>query len=122
MKDKSGRNKYPLLVSASIYPFFCLGSLQASDPSQIHLLTAVIALTLLVCWRQSLLWKSLQPYNLQTMSNGFLQFNSPLLLCVSTVPVLPRVRPVPPEGEVLDLSAAASLVPWRGTAGRGQSP
>lgn len=45
----------------------------------------------------------------------------PLLLCVSTVTVFLPVCPVLPGGEVLDISAAASLVPRRGIAGKHQS-
>lgn len=79
-------------------------------------------LTLLVCWKQSLPWKSLHLYNLWTMSNGFLQFNSPLLLGVSIVPVFLPVCPVLLGGELWDLCAAASVIPWRGIPGKRRSP
>lgn len=44
------------------------------------------------------------------------------LFCVFTVPVILPVCPVLSGGEVLDLSAPASLVPWRRIAGKRQSP
>ena len=114
------------VLSLGVYWHLCLAATWAPSRHQIHhrfiCWQLLFLLTLLVCWKESLLWKSLQLSNLQTVSNGFLQFNSPLPLCVFTVPVFLPVCPSLPGGEVLDLSATASLVPWRGIAGKHQSP
>lgn len=68
------------VLSPGVYQHLSLTATWASSRYQIHhrfIYSQLLFLfTFLVCWKQSLLWKSLQLYNLQTMSNGFLQFNS----------------------------------------------
>lgn len=106
-----------LLGTTSSYSFLLLrlvlGLTSVTDSLCCPLL---FILTLLAHWNKSPLWKSLQLYNLQVLSNGFLQLNSPFSSPCTSFSVCPHL---PGDGV---LRAAASLVLWRGTADCCQCP
>lgn len=75
-----------------------------------------------ICWQLLLLWLFWCAGNSLCFGKHYSCMTCKLWvmvsLGVSTVTFFLPVRPVLPGGEVLDLGAAASLVPWRGIAGK----